>query len=92
MTKKIPKKKTVKNTPTNIIQAFKSGKIYDEIDKHFKTHKSMIARQKKRSQQIDALNKEIRKKERDMAKLMNEIIRLKNKMSGLLHKQLEEKK
>ena len=50
-----------------------------------------ITRLKLQNQQIDELNKLIKLKEREVSKIMNEIIRLKNKMSGLLHKQLGEK-
>lgn len=86
----VKKKKEVDSK--TLIEAFKSGTIYKELDDHFKTNKSEIAKHRKRNKQIDEISREISKKEKELMKCMNDIVRLKNKMSGLIHKELNAKK
>lgn len=83
-------KKNEKNS-SSIIKDIKSGKIYAELEKRFKIKKTELNRQRKKNKQIDELYALIKKKEQELERNFSSIVKLKNKLSDLIHKQLEEK-
>ncbi len=72
-----------------LIQKIRSGEIYGEIQ--IQLEKSLTKRKNPSSgDKIDKIQKKIRKKEEEIAKILGEIIRLKNDLSKTLEKELRE--
>jgi len=72
-----------------LIEKIRSGEIYGEIQ--IQLEKSLTKRKNPSSgDKIDKIQKKIRKKEEEIAKILGEIIRLKNDLSKTLEKELRE--
>jgi hypothetical protein len=73
-----------------LIEKIKSGEIYGELQLQLEANLKKRSSRGKKNQDIDSLQSSIQKKEDEITKLIGEIIRLKNELSFLLEKELEE--